>query len=344
MGENITIKDIARICGVGISTVSRAINDDPGISEKTKKKVLETVREFRYVPNTSARNLKMTESNTIALVVCGVGNTFFSSMYGDFQNELEKNGYDFLLHAVDNDVNIAAEGLRLSKEKRLKGIIFLGGWINPNSKSLMNVNVPFVFCAVSHTMEGPHAPCPTVGIDDITESRHIVDYLCDMGHKRIAIIAGIEGDQAVGGSRLLGYKQSLTEHGIEIDDRLIYHMKKNIDEFTVENGYAVTKELIDSGVDFTAVYCISDLTAIGAYRAIYDAGLRIPEDVSVVGFDGIDLGDYMQPRITTMVLPRHDMVAESVRILLSLISGEEGQSDAVFATELLPRESVKKIG
>ncbi|MBR3508321.1 MAG: LacI family DNA-binding transcriptional regulator, partial [Lachnospiraceae bacterium] len=97
MKENITIKDIARMCNVGVATVSRAINDDPGINENTKKKILETVRKYRYVPNTSARNLKMTESNTIALIVCGVGNIFFTSMYDDFQNELEKNGYDFLL-------------------------------------------------------------------------------------------------------------------------------------------------------------------------------------------------------------------------------------------------------
>lgn len=344
MSENITIKDIARICGVGVSTVSRAINDDPGINEKTKERILETVRKFRYVPNTSARNLKMTESNTIALIVCGVGNIFFTSMYDDFQNELEKNGYDFLLHSVDNDVNIPAEALRLSKEKRLKGIVFLGGWINPNSKSLLNVNVPYVFCTVSHTIEGPHAPCPTVGIDDIAASKRMVDYLCDMGHKKIAIIAGVEGDMAVAGGRLLGYRKSLEEHGIEVDEDLVFYMKKDIDEFTVENGYVVTKELIASKKEFTAVYCISDLTAIGAYRAIYDAGLKIPDDISVVGFDGIELGDYMNPRITTMVQPRHEMALESVRILLKLISQEEGIADSVFPTELLTRDSVKKIG
>ena len=121
-------------------------------------------------------------------------------------------------------------------------------------------------------------------------------------------------------------------------------MKKDIDEFTVENGYVVTKELIASKKEFTAVYCISDLTAIGAYRAIYDAGLKIPDDISVVGFDGIELGDYMNPRITTMVQPRHEMALESVRILLKLISHEEGIADTVFPTELLTRDSVKKIG
>ncbi len=285
----------------------------------------------------------MTESNTVALIVCGIGNVFFSSMYADFQNELEKSGYDFLLHAVDNAVSISAEALRLSKEKRLKGMVFLGGWINPNSKSLMNVNVPYVFCTVSRNVSGPHPPCPTVGIDDVIEAKRMVDYLCDMGHKRIAIITGVEGDQAVGGGRLLGYKQSLTEHGIEVDEDLIFHMKKDIDEFTAENGYAVTKELIASGCDFSAIFCVSDLTAVGAYRAIYDAGLRIPEDISVAGFDGIEIGDYLLPRITTMVQPRHDMVKESVRILMDRINGSEGVPDTVFSTELLERDSVKKI-
>ena len=205
------------------------------------------------------------------------------------------------------------------------------------------MNVPFVFCTVSQAIKGPHAPCPTVGISDIIEAKRMVDYLCDMGHRRIAIIAGVEGDMAVGGGRLIGYKQSLAEHGIEVDERLIFHMKKDIDEFTVENGYAVTEELIASGIEFTAVFCISDLTAMGAYRAIYDAGLKIPEDISVVGFDGIEFGDYMYPRITTMVQPRHEMAVESVRILLDLIAGEEDIPDTVFETELLTRDSVKKI-
>ncbi len=341
-GKNITIKDIAKKCKVGVSTVSRAINNDPGISADTKKRILEVVRQYRYVPNTSAQNLRMTESNAVALMVCGVGNVFFSSMYGDFQKALNKSGYDFFLHAVDRGQNIAAEAVRLTKEKRLKGVIFLGGYIDPESRSLANMSVPYVFCTVSQSLGGPHPNCPTVGIDDVAESKRVVDYLCDMGHRRIAIIAGVEGDKAVGGGRLLGYKRALMDHGIDVDPNLIYHMKEDLAEFSVENGYAVTKELIASGRDFTAVFCISDLTAVGACRALFDAGIKVPDDVSVMGFDGIELGGYMYPSLTTALQPRHEMVEESVRLLMEEITTGEREEDVLFTTNLIERESVKR--
>ena len=341
--KNITIKDIARYCGVGVTTVSRVINDDTGVAPETKEKVMAAVERYNYVPNSSARNLKMAESNTVALIVCGVDNIFFSSMYGDFQRELEKNGYDFLLYAVTREQDIAAEAVSLTKEKRLKGVVFLGGYIDVTSQSLKDLNVPYVFCTVSRGFDEPHPPCPMVCIDDVVEAKKIVDYLCDCGHKRIAIVAGVKGDKAVGGDRLYGYRKSLEEHGILCDENLVRHMKEDVGEFTAENGYEVTKELIREKVDFSAIFCISDLTAIGVYRALYDEGYRIPEDVSVVGFDGIELGTYMHPRVTTVSQPRHEMVSESVRLLMKEIhTGKKGE-DVIFEAKLIERESVQNL-
>ena len=341
--ENITIKDIARICNVAVSTVSRAINNDTGISEETRQRILDTARKYHYIPNSSARNLKMVETNTVAVLVYSVTNIFFSSMYGMFQSELEKRGYDYILHSIKDTQDIVAEGIRIVKEKRLKGIIFLGGWIDPVKMRLQDIPVPYVFCTVYQDINQPNGVSASVGIDDIKEGRRITEYLIEKGHRRIAIIAGVDGDRATGAGRLRGYRQALDAAGIPIDERLICHMKRNLEEFTAKNGYAVCRELLESGVDFTALFCVSDLTAIGAYRAIYESGRRIPGDISVVGFDGIELGAYIEPPITTMFQPRDRMVTETVRILIDMIEGSEDHEQIVLKAKLLERKSVGQI-
>ncbi len=341
--NNVTIKDIARICKVGVSTVSRAINNDTGISEETRNRILETVKKYHYVPNTSARNLGAAETNTIAVLVYSVTNIFFSSMYGMFQTELEKKGYDYILHSVKDTQDIVAEGIRLVKEKRLKGIIFLGGWIDPTKMRLEDIPVPYVFCTVYQDIELPKSDSASVGIDDIEEGRRIVEYLIERGHTRIAIIGGVEGDRATGAGRLRGYREALEGAGIPVDERLIRHMKKNLEEFTAKNGYAVCKELLETGLEFTALFCVSDLTAVGAYRAIYESGRRIPDDISVVGFDGIELGDYIEPPITTMHQPRDQMVIETVRVLTGMIDGTSRAEQVVLKADLLERASTRRL-
>lgn len=342
MSDQLTIKDIAKYCGVGVSTVSRAINDDPGISPKTKERVLKVVKKFHYVPNNSARNLKMQESNTVALIVRGIDNIFFQSMLDGFQKELYRNGYDFLFHLVDEKSNVAISAIELAKEKRLKGVIILGGMMENPSEDLEQLAVPYVLCTVAHSMYTPTPNVNLVAIDDAMESFKAVKYLIDKGHKRIAIISGREKDYAVGGQRLRGYKKALESEGIPLDDDLIGYMEEDIPEFTTENGYAVAKKLLKR-TDFTALYCVSDMIAIGAYKAISEAGLSIPDDISVVGFDGIDLGRFTIPALTTVRQPKDEMVKSSVDLLMKAINGDDTPSQLFYPASLLERESVKEI-
>ena len=151
----ITIKDIAKICNVGISTVSRAINDDPGINKNTRERILKVIEEYHYVPNNSARNLKMTESNTIALLIKGIDNQFFQGMLKIYEAELKKIEYSFLIHAIGEDQDDASVALELTKEKRLKGIIFLGGLMRYSKEKLSMLGIPYVLCTVAVNMEQP---------------------------------------------------------------------------------------------------------------------------------------------------------------------------------------------
>ena len=340
---NLTIKDIAKICGVGISTVSRAINDDPGINQNTRKRILKVIKEYNYVPNNSARNLKMTESNTIALLIKGIYNQLFQGMLKIFEEELKKHEYTFLLQAVGEDQDDVSVAVQLAKEKRLKGLIFLGGQMDYLDTRLEEIGVPYVLCTVAVNMTAPKRKCSSVSIDDEKESYRAVDYLCKKGHKKIAMISGKSSDQAVGGLRLKGYREALADNGIKVNENLVRYMKDDIPEYSVANGYEVTKELLQSKEEFTALYAISDLTAFGAYKAISEAGKKIPDDYSVLGFDGIEMSKYFQPSLSTMKQPCEQMVKSSIELLMDIINGKDEKKQLIFQAELLERDSVKEI-
>lgn len=340
---NITIKDIAKICNVGIGTVSRAINNDPGINDKTKERVLRVIKECGYVPNNSARNLKRSNSNTIALLIKGIDNQFFQGLLKIFQEELGKIKYSFLIHPVAEDEDEIYEALKLTKEKKLKGIIFLGGLIDRADERLKHLGIAYVLCTVAVNKDAPKRQCSSVSIDDELESFRAVDYLCKMGHKKIAMITGRETDYAVGRLRQEGYMRALKENGIEFDPKLVRFMKESIPEYSIENGYAVAKELLESGMEFTALYAVSDITAFGAYKAIYDAGKKIPEDYSVMGFDGLNMGNYFYPALTTMEQPGEEMVQASINLLMREIEGKKEHQKLFLEAKLLERKSVKKL-
>lgn len=342
----LTIKDIARICDVSISTVSRAINNDPGINARTRERVLKVVKEFNYIPNNSARNLKMAESNTIVLLVKGINNPFFQSMFPYFQAGLEKEGYQYLLHTIDEDADEAYAAEEITKEKRLKGIIFLGGILDYPEVVLENIQVPAVLCSVavaSPVLDKAEPRISMVSIDDEAEAYKAVSYFCRKGHRRIAIIAGRKGDYTVGSRRLAGYRRALQDYGIPFDPELVGYQKEDLPEYSEANGYAAAMELLKSGRRFTAFLVISDRMAMGVYKAIYDTGKKIPEDYSVIGFDGIEAVRYMYPALTTMIQPARKMAQSSIDLLMDQINGDTRKKHVMYEAELHERDSVRTI-
>lgn len=340
---NMTIKDIARICGVGVSTVSRAINNHPDINEQTKQEIMRVIEENNYIPNNSAINLKRSDSNTIAVLIKGIDNPFFQGMFKVFESELSKQKYSFMLQRVQHNQDEVSVALELEKEKKLKGLIFLGGEYKDHDRLLHQLKIPYVLCTVAPVMDSIDSIPNLVSIDDKEESYRLVDYLCSLGHKKIAIITNSEVENGIGKRRYDGYKKALEKNGIPLDLNLVCKMNPDIEEFTPANGYAVTKELLAAGHEFTALYVISDATAFGACKAIFEYGKRIPEDYSVAGFDGIDMSHYYHPSLTTMKQPCEDMASASINLLLNLIDGKEGNNQMIFPAELVVGESTRKI-
>ena len=171
----------------------------------------------------------------------------------------------------------------------------------------------------------------------------MTEYLLELGHKRIAFLT--EGAQAgsVGQLRLEGYKDALRHRGIEVDEKLICEVQRNEDPYSMQNGYNTTRQLLQSKAEFTALFAIADFLAVGACRALHEAGLRIPEDVSVAGFDGIPLGAFYVPQLTTISQPVERMARQTVRLLLDVIDGEAEHEHVIFPASLTIRESTRAI-
>lgn len=340
---DITIKDIAKSCGVSVSTVSRALNDNAEINAETKAMIMQVVRETGFVPNNSARNLKRTDTNNIAVLVKGITNPFFSSMIKIMEEETHKRKYSFVLHHVDEYEDEVDVALELVKEKRLKGIVFLGGHFFHSEDKFEQISVPFVFSTVgAKPYEMDKALYSNIAVDDKIASKKMVSYLINLGHKDIAVLTPEMGERTIGYQRLQGYKEALEEMNIAYRDKLVCNVRPDLDLYSMENGFVTTKKLIESEEKFTAIFAMSDSLAIGACRALKDAGYRIPEDVSVAGYDGIDWGDYYVPRLTTLKQPVEQMAMETIKLLFDIISGKSVHKHIDFEGEIQIKESTAK--
>ena len=329
--KKLTIKEIAKLSGISVSTVSRAINNHYDISPETKRRVQEIIDQYGYVPNNSARNLKLNDARNIAVLVKGITNPFFTSMIKVFEKECSDHDYALVLEHVEEEQDETELAALLEKEKRLNGLIFLGGNPVQSVERLKRLTVPFVFCSVAVPDRKAFAEYSYVAIDDRAEAEKVTDYLIEQGRKRIALLSDAESDISNGMLRLEGYLHSLEKHGIEPDPALICRPISIQKTYTYENGYQRTVDLIQSGTKFDAIFAIADSIAIGCLRALRDQGIRVPEDVAVIGFDGLEIGHYLTPALSTLQQPVDEMAEASMHALLGLLEEREKEVAAKLA-------------
>ena len=311
-----TIKDIAKMCGVGVSTVSRAINNHPDINPETKERIMDAIKESGYVPNDSARNLKRVDAKAIAVLIKGISNPFFTSMIGVIEQECKKKHYAMELSHIEADEDEVDVAQKVVKEKRLRGIIFLGGLFSHSEEKLQKLTVPFVFSTVGSIPESINKNSySSISVDDRKESARMVDYLIGLGHTKIAILIAEAEEQSIGKLRLEGYYDSLKAHGIAVNPKLVCREP------------------------FTALYAVADALAIGALRALHEAGMEVPRDVSIAGYDGIDMANYTVPSLTTMHQPVEEMAKATTKLLFNIIAGRAEHQHITYKAELVIKES-----
>jgi len=334
-----TIKDIARMCGVSVSTVSRVLNGHPGVSDAIRERVLAVVEKLHYIPNNSARDLVRLNSQSIGVISRGVGNLFFSSMLKTISQEINNNGMTMVLRQIPTNGNELQAGAELEREKRLRGLLFLGGRFDYEPKELEVLEIPFVCCSYTNSFGSlPADASASVYINDQRAASDAVNHLISRGHRRIAALVPACQDRSVSELRYNGYRSALAERDIPFDPSLVVE----IGGYEMEDGYRGVETLLDRGVEFTALFAVSDTLAFAANKALSDRGLHVPEDVSIIGIDGLRLSAYMIPTLTTMVQPAETMGREAVSILMDMIHGGPPRHVRVTAT-MRSGESVRQI-
>lgn len=335
------IKDIALHCGVAISTVSRVLNNHPDVSEETREKVIRAVNELHYIPNTSARNLVRTSSDTIALLVKGVNNPFFAKLIKAIDREITLRGYTLELHHMDTSVDELRIGAQLTNERKLIGILFLGGRFNYSPQEMALINVPSVFCTYTNTFGTLDAGSfSSVAIDDKQAAMDAVNTLVSLGHRRIAILTDNQDDKSISELRFQGYKDALAAHGIPFDPNLVACTGTFSDMHAI---YEATSRLIERDHTFTAIFAIADVIAIAAIKALSDHGRRVPDDCSVVAIDGLEISEYMLPTLTTLVQPAEEMGLTCAQTIIERIEHPGKNRQYTFETRLRPGGSVREL-
>lgn len=334
------IRDIAKIAGVGVSTVSRVINEHPDVKDETREKILKIIKESNYIPNNSARILKKNYTNNIGVLVKGVFNPFFAEMINIIGNRINEAGYTMILqqndYATEDDVdNLIA----FVKEKRLQGIICLGGnFLNINDESFQFLDIPVVLTSVNTISKESKSKFSSIGIDNIVSAKDSTQYLIDKGHRNIAILLGEKNDVGISGLRLEGYRKALEENDIPYSEDNVF-----IGDYDYSGAYKVTKEIVNNRKDITAIFSISDIMAVGAAKSVIDQGLQVGEDISIIGFDGMDISKYYNPGITTVKQPKKHMANNSIDLLLALLAKKEEHKHIIFETKIIERESCKDM-
>ena len=335
-----TIKDIAKLCNVSVSTVSRVLNDRPDVSEDVRRKVLSAIKDSNYIPNNSARDLVRTKSDAIGLVVRGVSNPFYTDIIRAIESTITQAGFTMVMQQIASCDDEIKCGAVMEREKRLRGIIFLGGQFDYTAADLALLNVPFVCCSYSNRYgtltEGEYS---SVSIADEETAKEAVRELYRHGHRRIAALISRPDDQSISQLRYEGYVSALEELGLEFDPGLVI----SAGGFNIRDAYNAVSERLQQGAEFTALFAIADSMAIGAMRALLDAGKAVPRDCSVIAIDGLELSEYIEPPLTTLCQPMEEMGRRSAQILLGMLRGHGTHCCEVLPTQLREGGSVQSL-
>ena len=309
-----TIKDIARESGYAVGTVSRVLNNQQGVSEKARRRVMEVVERHHFHLNNNAKHLKQQYNNGVAIIVKGTRNMLFAGLVEMLQRLIKEKGYDCLIYYIREEDHEVEQALQICRDRQPIGILFLGSNKENFRERFELINIPCVL--VTNSAQGlPFDNLSSVCIDDFEAAKKAVNYLIQSGHRKIGILGGEMEHSNPAKARYEGCIQAFVEHNVVFCPEIQYACT----HFTIEGGYQAMLEILEKSPDVTAIFAMSDVMAIGAIRAIADFGLRVPEHISVLGLDGIEMGQYVVPKLTTIMQPGEEIAKRCVEILLNCI-------------------------
>ena len=328
--HNITISEIADLAGVSKTTVSRVLNDKPDVNPETRERILEIIAEHDYQPNVFAKAISLQKSNNIGLLIPHTPDYIFTNQYyvevlRGVSTAVDNVGYSLLI-CYAHERNF----IDIYKQQKVDGFILLspGAFHYDIIEALNSVNAPFV----STSQISSSDDLPYVDIDNCYGGKLAVEHLIDLGHERISFVG--KPTMFSSQERLEGYKATLAAKGLPYDERLVHIAETS----SIESGYKATAEVLKGSLSPTAFFLANDVMAIGSIKAIFDAGLRVPQDISVVGFDDILLASYTAPPLTTIWQPAFQKGVEASNMLMGYLEVGEAPPSMTLDIELMVRE------
>ncbi len=333
-----TIKDLSAQTGYSVGTISRVLNGRPNVSKQAREAILAAVEASGFQLNVNAKQLKQQQGDTILVVVKGTGNELFGSLLEAIQRRVMETRYPLVVDYMDEGCNEVQRALQLFREKKPQGILFLGGNKENFTEDFARITVPCVM-VTSDASGLPHDNLSSVVSDDRLGAEYAIRHLCDLGHRRIAIIGGDPDTSDTSMLRYTGCLDAFRAQAIPFCRESDFRSGR----FSFADGYRAARALFQNGQRPTAIFAMADVMAIGAIRAIRDAGLRVPEDVSVMGYDGLILGEYFVPKLATICQDVERLAERSVDILLSHIDRSGGPQHETVPVTIRAAESAQPL-
>ena len=315
---DVTIKDIARLSGVSVSTVSRVLNNRPDVSDENRRRVRAIIESSNYIPN----------------------NPFYTDIIRAIEQGITERGYTMVMQQIGTSDDEVKRAAVMEREKRLRGLILLGGRSDYTPAEVALLNVPFVCCSYSnHYGTLRDEMYSSVSIEDEEEAYRAVMELYRRGHRRIAALVSRPDDRSISQLRYQGYARALADCGLPLEEGLVLCAGS----YDIRDAYDAARRALNTGADFTALFAIADNMAIGAMRALHETGRRIPEDCSVIAIDGLTVSEYIHPVLATLCQPMEEMGRCSVEILLDLVEGRGTQRHETLPTALREGASMRRL-
>ncbi len=331
-----TIRNVAERAGVAPITVSRVINDSGYVSEETRARVEAAIAELRYVPNTLARSLRSRKTGLLALIVTDITNPFFTTIARGVEDVANEHGFSVILCNTDENEDKQIDYLTVLLQKRVDGFLFVPARSTPESVQLIQrQNVPVV--VIDRQISGVEVD--VVRGDSEQGAYELVNLLLSLGHRRIGMLSGPE-TISTAAQRVAGYRRALAEAGVDRDAALVY-----CGAYTQEGGYQTTQQALSATPRPSALFAANNFIAMGAFRALREAGLSVPEDVALVCFDEAPQSAMIEPFLTVAAQPAYEMGRQATDLLLARLSGEALQAcqEIVFPVEIIARKSCGSV-
>ncbi|MBQ9761988.1 MAG: LacI family DNA-binding transcriptional regulator [Oscillospiraceae bacterium] len=333
-----TIKDLSVQTGYSVGTISRVLNNHPNVSDKARKVILEAAEACGFQLNTNAQQLKQQRSQNILVLVKGSSNQLFGSLVEAIQRRVAGSPFHLVVDYMDEDNNEVLRALQLCREKKPLGLLFLGGNKSNFLADFDRIDVPCVL-VTSDGSELPFRNLSSVCCNEDLAVKDTIEHLIQLGHRRIGIIGGHRERSDTAQRRFEGCQAAFRAHDIPFNPELDYASTR----FSYLGGYRAAQLLFSRGLNYTAIFCMADVMAMGAIRALTDSGLRVPEDVSVVGFDGLPIGEFIVPRLATVSQDIETLAQRSIELLRQSFDTDLDPIHEVIPAQIQWKESARPV-